>query len=232
MNSKSFAMALTIAVCVLIPLAPGFCEKINTPQGMERLGEIHDIMQIVVQHIRDQNAEKALALIKDAEELWQGFTAHHEEVFAGELNPAEGTVELIAGIPDDLDALEQSTLSKEFDKAEQKVLAVIDDIASLNEKVTLPVLLDFTGPKCKSCKVMKARLTQVAPDYAGRVRIVLVDVNVQKDFTRRYKIMLIPTLVFIDKTGTEISRHVGQMEEPAIRAGLVDLVKKSDTDKR
>lgn len=221
-----------ITVCSVIPLNPGFCDKISTPQGMERLDEIHGIMQTVVQHIRDQNSGKALVLIKDARELWQGFIAHNEEIFAGEIDPAEGTVEILAGIPDDLDALEQSISSKGFDKAEQQVQGVIDDIASLNEKMSLPVLFDFSGPKCKSCKVMKARLTQIATDYTGKIRIVVVDVNIQKDITRAYKIMLIPTLVFIDRNGREVDRHVGQMEEQAIRSALADLMERSGAETR
>jgi thioredoxin 1 len=227
MNSQLLAITVMIAVCLLIPLNPGFCEKMNTPQGSEKLDEIHDIVQTVVQHIRDQNAEQALAFINDMKEHWQAFTGYHEEVFTGELNPIEGTAELFAGITDDIVGLENAMTAANHDKAQKKAQAILTSIVSLDEKLNLPLLLDFTGPKCKSCKVMKARLTQAAPDFEGRVRIVLVDVNVQKDLTKKYKIMLIPTLVFIDKNGEEIDRHIGQMEETAIRAELADLIKQS-----
>jgi thioredoxin 1 len=232
MNSHLFAIAVTIAVCLLIPLNPGLCEKINTPQGTKKLAEIHGIVQILVQHIRDENTERVLAFTNDMKEHWQAFTAYHEEVFAGELNPTEGTAELFSVITDNIVDLENAMKTESHDDALGKTQALLDAIVSLNDKLTLPILFDFTGPKCKSCKVMKARLTQVAPDFTGKVRIVLVDVNVKKDFTRKYKIMLIPTLVFVDKNGVEVDRHVGQMEEPAIRAELDDLIKKSGSDRK
>jgi thioredoxin 1 len=223
---------VTIAVCLLIPLNPGFCEKIHTPQGTKKLDEIHGIMLTIVQHIRDQNTEQALAFMKDVKELWQAFTAYHEEVFTGEIIPPESTAELFTGIPGDLDALELTITTDDHDQALQKAQAILESIAALNDRLALPILFDFTGPTCKSCKVMKARLDQVAPEYAGKVRIVLVDVNVQKEITKEYKIMLIPTLIFVDESGVEIDRHVGPMEEQAIRSELADLIKQSGANKK
>ncbi|UCC11776.1 MAG: thioredoxin fold domain-containing protein [candidate division WOR-3 bacterium] len=232
MNSQFLLITVTIVVCLFIPLNPGFCEKTNTPQGTKKLDEIHNIVQTIVQHIRDQNTEKALAFMMDMQNLWQAFTGYHEETFAGELNPPDGMDELLSGITGDIGELEHNLKAGNFSESLGKAQVLLDAITSLNKKMSLPILFDFTGPKCKSCKVMKARLTEVAPDFTGKVRIVLVDVNVQKDFTRKFKIMLIPTLIFIDKTGTEISRHVGQMEEPAIRAELADLMERSGPEKR
>jgi len=232
MNFNIFTIAVTIAVCLLIPLNPGFCEKIHTPQGTKKLDEIHGIVQSFIQNIHDQNTEKARAFMKDAKELWQAFTEYHEDVFQGEINPPEGMGELFTGISDSLDALERTMAAEKYDQALDKAQAVLESLASLNEKLALPLLFDFTGPTCKSCKVMKARLDQVAPDFAGKVRIVLIDVNVQKEITKTYKIMLIPTLIFIDKNGVEIDRHVGQMEEQTIRSELADLIKQSGANKK
>ncbi len=232
MNSGIYSMAVVIAVCLLLPFNPGFCESDITIQGTEKLDEIHTIIQTVVQHIRDQDADKAIVFTKDTKELWQAFTVYYEEVFAGEINPPDGTDELFSGITGNIGELEHNLKAGNLSESLGKAQVLLDAVASLNDKLALPILFDFTGPKCKSCKVMKARLTQVAPDYTGKVRIVLVDVNVKKDFTRKFKIMLIPTLIFIDKTGSEIGRHVGQMEEPALRAELVDLIERSGPVKR
>lgn len=232
MNHNIFVIAVTIAVCLLIPLNPGFCEKIQAPHDTKKLEEIHGIVRTIVQHIRDQNTEMAMAFMKDVKGLWQAFIGYHEEVFQGEINPSESTAGLMTGISDDLDALERTMAAEKFDQALQKAQVVLTSIASLNDRLALPILFNFTGPTCKSCKVMKARLDQVAPEYAGKVRIVFIDVNVQKEITKTYKIMLIPTLIFIDKNGVEIDRHVGPMEEQAIRSELADLIKQSGANKK
>jgi hypothetical protein len=39
-------------------------------------------------------------------------------------------------------------------------------------------------------------------------------------------------LIFVDECGTEISRHVGPMEEQAIRSELADLIKQSGANKK
>ncbi len=89
-----------------------------------------------------------------------------------------------------------------------------------------PILADFTGAQCKICKIMKARLKKIDEEYKDRVRIIMVNVNTQKELTKQYQIMLIPTLVFIDRRGKEVSRNVGEMEEKAVKAKLNELLKK------
>jgi len=71
---------------------------------------------------------------------------------------------------------------------------------------------------------MKARLPNIASDYKGRIRIVFVNANKEKDLVKKYRIMLIPTLVFIGRSGEEVERHIGDMEERTIRAKLDELV--------
>jgi len=90
----------------------------------------------------------------------------------------------------------------------------------------MPILADFTGAQCKICKIMKARLAKIDEEYKDRVRIVMVNVNTQKELTRQYQIMLIPTLVFIDRGGNEVSRNVGEMEEMAVKTKLDELLGK------
>ncbi|HEX7319126.1 MAG TPA: thioredoxin family protein [bacterium] len=89
-----------------------------------------------------------------------------------------------------------------------------------------PVLADFTGAQCKICKIMKARLAKIDEEYSDRVRIILVNVNTQKELTKQYQIMLIPTLVFIDRGGKEMHRNVGEMEEKAVKTKLDELLNK------
>ncbi|OGC42259.1 hypothetical protein A2Y85_08095 [candidate division WOR-3 bacterium RBG_13_43_14] len=79
--------------------------------------------------------------------------------------------------------------------------------------LNIPVLVDFTGQACKACKVMKSRLENINKSIGDKIRIVYVLVNEQKDLTKKYKIMLIPTMVLLDATGREVWRLTGEIEE-------------------
>lgn len=46
----------------------------------------------------------------------------------------------------------------------------------------------------------------------------------KRDLVNKYKIMLIPTLVFISRSGEEVERHIGDMEDRTIRAKLDELM--------
>jgi thioredoxin 1 len=87
-----------------------------------------------------------------------------------------------------------------------------------------PILADFSGATCKICKIMKTRLAKINEEYKDRIKIIVVDVNKQRELTKQYKIMLIPTLVFIDRSGKEVDRHVGEMEEKAVKTKLNELL--------
>lgn len=87
-----------------------------------------------------------------------------------------------------------------------------------------PILADFSGATCKICKIMKTRLAKINEEYKDRIKIIIVDVNKQRELTKQYKIMLIPTLVFIDRSGKEVDRRVGEMEEKAVKTKLNELL--------
>ena len=100
----------------------------------------------------------------------------------------------------------------------------IDSVKSAAEHSNVLILMDFTGNKCKPCKVMKTRLKKLIPEFEGKAKVVFVDVNKERKLTKEYKIRLIPTLVFIDKTGKEVYRWQGEMSEDAVKKKLQELI--------
>jgi thioredoxin 1 len=73
----------------------------------------------------------------------------------------------------------------------------------------LPRLVDLGAGKCIPCKRMAPILEALRLDYAGAVDVQFVDVWKNPDAGRPYKIRLIPTQVFFDRTGRERFRHEG-----------------------
>ena len=80
----------------------------------------------------------------------------------------------------------------------------------LDEALTngVPTLVGFVGDEC-GCKDMRPILEELADEYDSSCNVVVVDVVSYKDLAGQYQITLTPTLVFLDDSGQEVTRHVG-----------------------
>ena len=63
---------------------------------------------------------------------------------------------------------------------------------------------------------MKAILDVMAPEYAGRVNVVIINVDANMDLVRKYGIRVVPTQVFLDKTGNTVTSHIGLLPREGI----------------
>ena len=95
-------------------------------------------------------------------------------------------------------------------------LALITVVPALARKApkpappaALPRLVDLGAGKCIPCKRMAPILEALKVDYAGTVNVQFIDVWKDPAAGTPYKIRLIPTQVFFDRTGRERFRHEG-----------------------
>jgi thioredoxin 1 len=86
-----------------------------------------------------------------------------------------------------------------------------------------PTLLEFGANSCSQCRKMSAVMAALAPRFVGRADLIQVDVGNDYDLTRRFKVIVIPTLVFFDTAGREVGRHHGFLEETKVAQILSDL---------
>ena len=78
------------------------------------------------------------------------------------------------------------------------------------EAVTnLPKLWDFWATWCPPCKELKPTIEALEKEYEGKIEIKSIDVDQSKDIAQKFKVQAIPTLVFLDAKGNELSRIVG-----------------------
>ena len=90
-----------------------------------------------------------------------------------------------------------------------EILAVNE--AEFEEKVIreeLPVLVDFWAPWCAPCKMIAPVLDDLAATYAGRLKILKVNVDENQELAGRYQIMGIPSLLLF-KDGAQVDSFVG-----------------------
>ena len=87
--------------------------------------------------------------------------------------------------------------------------------------------IELGSVNCIPCKMMQPVMKKAAEKYPGQVKVVFHDVWTPQGepYGRQYKIMGIPTQVFLDKNGKEYARHVGFFDfdnlEKVLKAGGV-----------
>jgi thioredoxin len=76
-------------------------------------------------------------------------------------------------------------------------------------QTNLPKLYDFWATWCPPCKQLKPTIEALEKEYAGKIEITSIDVDQDKSLSEKFKVEAIPTLVFLDAKGNELSRIVG-----------------------
>jgi thioredoxin len=85
------------------------------------------------------------------------------------------------------------------------------------ETVTdLPKLWDFWATWCPPCRELKPTIEALAKIYEGKIEVKSIDADENKDLVEKFKVRAIPTLVFLDAKGNELSRIVGLVPKDTI----------------
>ena len=80
----------------------------------------------------------------------------------------------------------------------------------------LPKLWDFWATWCPPCKQLKPTIEALEKEYEGKIEITSIDVDQDKSLSEKFKVEAIPTLVFLDAEGKELSRIVGLASKDTI----------------
>lgn len=83
-----------------------------------------------------------------------------------------------------------------------------------------PVLVDFWAEWCGPCKMIAPALDQLAADYAGRAKIVKVDVDQNQQTAMKYHVRSIPMLLLF-KGGQVQATQIGAVGKAQL-AQMID----------
>lgn len=105
------------------------------------------------------------------------------------------------------------------------ILGVTAAAAAAVGSKNLPVrgmvtMVDLGAASCIPCKMMAPILERLEKRYKGKAVIAFVDLRYDQEAAQRFGIRAIPTQIFYDRNGKEITRHIGFMSEDAIVAQL------------
>ena len=85
------------------------------------------------------------------------------------------------------------------------------------------VLVDFFATWCRPCVMQFPILESIAPDFAGKAKIIKVDTDKSQDVALRFGVSSIPTLVLL-KDGEKVSQFVGLQQAETLKAALVKAI--------
>ncbi len=103
--------------------------------------------------------------------------------------------------------------------------ASIDDVLKGAKKEGKLVMLELGSVGCIPCEKMKPVMEKLKTNYKGQLEVFFVDVRKDHGTAQRFGVYVIPTQVFLDRSGKEFHRHIGfygyEEIEPVLRkAGL------------
>lgn len=101
-------------------------------------------------------------------------------------------------------SVDDKTIQKTNDS--ENLIITNDKLDFSKHKVTF---IELGADRCIPCRAMQPIMREIAQEYKGTIQVVFYDIWKTPQYAKDYRIQLIPTQVFIDKSGKEISRHVG-----------------------
>lgn len=89
-------------------------------------------------------------------------------------------------------------------------------------KSEIPVMIDFWAVWCNPCKMISPVIDKMAAAYAGKLKVVKMDVDSNSNTPSELGIRSIPTLMFF-KNGEMVNQIIGVVSEAQLKK-VIDTV--------
>jgi thioredoxin 1 len=86
-----------------------------------------------------------------------------------------------------------------------------------------PAFYDFGAKYCIPCKEMQKVVAELKPQYGDQVEFRLIYSDEEMPLFKEYKIVAIPTQVFLDASGKVVDQHIGALSKEEVIKKLQEL---------
>jgi len=90
-------------------------------------------------------------------------------------------------------------------------------------KASVPVLVDFWAEWCGPCRMMNPVVTELAKEYAGRVKVGKVNVDENPELAVKYGIQGVPSFLVFSK-GDLVKQMVGAQPGEKLHSEIDSLL--------
>ncbi len=84
----------------------------------------------------------------------------------------------------------------------------------------LTTLIAFGGDETDECRQMRQMIVELEPRLEGRVGVLILDTTVYPQQAAQFRLRMVPTQIFLNADGEEVSRHEGVLSAEELLAKL------------
>jgi thioredoxin 2 len=103
------------------------------------------------------------------------------------------------------------------------VVNATDETFDLEADAAVAVLVDLWAPWCGPCRFVSPILEELARDYAGRIKVIKVNVDDNPALAQRFQAYSIPTMVVL-RGGHVLDRIVGALPKSQLAVRLTPFL--------
>jgi thioredoxin 1 len=109
-------------------------------------------------------------------------------------------------------ATAQSTANVKIEELNTKTFKAkvwdFEKSSSFKRQGKLPIILDFHATWCRPCKMLAPHLQAIQNKYNGKLIVYKIDVDLEPELAKKFKVEAMPTIVFVN-SATSFKSELG-----------------------